>query len=761
MKKTIAVLCALAAAAALFFPAAAAGAETRRALVVGINTYRPKSVKIPPARGWQNLSGCVNDANAMRQILRTRFGFEDRNITRLLDGKATRAAILSALKKAGTDSGKGDTVIFYYAGHGSQVPNSKTKEEDRLDETIVPADSALGAKDIRDKELARLYDAILDRGVNLIIIMDSCHSGSGSRAALSPRNRRPRYIKPDTGDAADAYAPAVDAEKRGALVIAAAQDYQLAGEADDATGAGISHGAFTAALIDAISSAPARQPASELFLRVRGIMQSEGEDQDPVMSGTSERKRKPLFGDGAPGTDDVLVAVTEVSGRTITLEGGRALGLNVNSELAFKKLNEDDPDITIRITAVKGLNTSDAEITSGKPEAVKKGSLFTVTKWSVPAGSLLNVWVPQSLFTSGELKDLASRFYRARGAVAWVDDPKTTDPTHVLYWSGDGWVLSFSDGTVKQMGKSADPGKVMKIVRQKTGASFFLSLPPSRDLAADIAAAIKAGKRAVQVSKSPAVSNYHLIGRYRNGSVEYAWVLPDVSAVRLKVIYSLPLSTDWVADSGSLQGVSGAAAILCDYANRLSCVIGWQKLDNPQGGESFPYRLAMKNIATGEMLYADKLKDSTFKDGAQFIPALVLDGGSGQAAGIQSRYVYVFIIDTKGKSSLLYPTSGKGMGENRFPNEGTSPGEIPLTGGEFTIREPYGADTYILLTSDKSIPNPEMVFEFEGVQRGETRKPKSQLEMLIRNYGTGSRGGGDVATEKNWSIQRITVRSEK
>ena len=52
---------------------------------------------------------------------------------------------------------KDDVVFVYFAGHGSQVRNSKSDEPDLLDESIVPADSRRGAPDIRDKELRRIF----------------------------------------------------------------------------------------------------------------------------------------------------------------------------------------------------------------------------------------------------------------------------------------------------------------------------------------------------------------------------------------------------------------------------------------------------------------------------------------------------------------------------------------------------------------------------------------------------------------------------
>ena len=60
--------------------------RTRRALVIGIDTYAVKP-----------LDGCVADAELMAQLLRDRFAFEPSNIRTLLNGDASRDAVLSEL----------------------------------------------------------------------------------------------------------------------------------------------------------------------------------------------------------------------------------------------------------------------------------------------------------------------------------------------------------------------------------------------------------------------------------------------------------------------------------------------------------------------------------------------------------------------------------------------------------------------------------------------------------------------------------------
>jgi hypothetical protein len=80
----------------------------------------------------------------------------------------------------------GDISVFVFAGHGSRMRNEGSDEADKMDQTLVPADSENGVPDIRDKELARLYRKAAEKRILLTVIADSCHSGGVSRGLGRP-----------------------------------------------------------------------------------------------------------------------------------------------------------------------------------------------------------------------------------------------------------------------------------------------------------------------------------------------------------------------------------------------------------------------------------------------------------------------------------------------------------------------------------------------------------------------------------------------
>ncbi|HWI12684.1 MAG TPA: caspase family protein, partial [Burkholderiales bacterium] len=161
----------------------------RRALCVGINRY-------PTAP----LNGCVADAMLWASTLQS-LGFE--SPVTLFDDRATRNAITQALTNLITSSAPGDTVVFQYAGHGTQLPDvngdEATGDTPGNDEAICPYDFATGAFLI-DDDIGDMFD-LLPSGVNLTCFIDCCHSGTISRFAVGsprvgsrPSDERPRFI---------------------------------------------------------------------------------------------------------------------------------------------------------------------------------------------------------------------------------------------------------------------------------------------------------------------------------------------------------------------------------------------------------------------------------------------------------------------------------------------------------------------------------------------------------------------------------------
>lgn len=167
----------------------------KRALCVGINQFAHL-----PMASW--LNGCVNDANDMAAMLRKR-GFASRSVTVLTDTQATKANIMGALTTLVTTAKEGDTIVFSFSSHGTQVPDTDGDEPDGADEAFACHDMAQKGDQwdtdtvIVDDELRLLFGK-LPKGVVMEAYLDTCHSGTGLKAEDLLSGRRPRFVPPPT-----------------------------------------------------------------------------------------------------------------------------------------------------------------------------------------------------------------------------------------------------------------------------------------------------------------------------------------------------------------------------------------------------------------------------------------------------------------------------------------------------------------------------------------------------------------------------------
>ncbi|CAK7328480.1 unnamed protein product [Dovyalis caffra] len=158
----------------LHFSGSSSGTRSARkkALLIGV-TYKRK----------QKLEGTVNDVKSMREMLITDFGFKQENILVLTEQETeqelipTRKNILKSLEWLVKDCQAGDSLVFYFSGHGLRKIDFDGDERDGFDETICPVDF-LKEGMILDNEINSIIVWPLKKDVTLHAIVDACHSGT-------------------------------------------------------------------------------------------------------------------------------------------------------------------------------------------------------------------------------------------------------------------------------------------------------------------------------------------------------------------------------------------------------------------------------------------------------------------------------------------------------------------------------------------------------------------------------------------------------
>ncbi len=286
----------------------------KRALLVGVNDYP----------GTQNdLYGCVNDITNVYDVLVKYFGFTSTDITLLSDKRATKAAILDGLRGLVSGSAAGDTLVFHYSGHGSQVRDTEGDElADNLDEIICPVDFDWNGGFIKDDDFDALFKE-LKKGVMLEVLLDSCHSGTGTREIILDRGAlqrgapapaldaqslwatsciRPRYLAPPADIALRAdeiFGPELPRRRLGNtsalnhVLWAACRSNQYSADADIGGKPG---GAFTYFFCKHVRDTGGRVTRSDLLKRVRASLKHEGFSQVPQLECPDNRKSAEVFG---------------------------------------------------------------------------------------------------------------------------------------------------------------------------------------------------------------------------------------------------------------------------------------------------------------------------------------------------------------------------------------------------------------------------------------------------------------------------------
>ncbi|XWS68286.1 hypothetical protein CRYUN_Cryun04dG0077800 [Craigia yunnanensis] len=133
---------------------------------------------------WKyKLKGTINDVLNMKNLLVQKYEFREENIVVLTEEQTdirlipTKANIENCLKWLVKDCQSGDSLVFYYSGHGLRQPDFNNDERDGFDESICPVDF-LKEGMILDNDIYVTIVKPLTEGVTLHAIVDACHSGT-------------------------------------------------------------------------------------------------------------------------------------------------------------------------------------------------------------------------------------------------------------------------------------------------------------------------------------------------------------------------------------------------------------------------------------------------------------------------------------------------------------------------------------------------------------------------------------------------------
>ncbi|GMH13549.1 hypothetical protein Nepgr_015390 [Nepenthes gracilis] len=146
----------------------------KRALIIGVSYQNQK----------HKLEGTTVDAYMMKTFLESKYDFPPSNIRILVEDRAdqperipTKENIQKGLKWLVEGCKAGDSLVFFFSGHGLRQVDEADDEIDGYDEALCPVDFCTNGI-ILDNDINDMIVKPLRKGVTLHAIIDASHSGT-------------------------------------------------------------------------------------------------------------------------------------------------------------------------------------------------------------------------------------------------------------------------------------------------------------------------------------------------------------------------------------------------------------------------------------------------------------------------------------------------------------------------------------------------------------------------------------------------------
>jgi hypothetical protein len=367
--------------------------QTRHALIFAIGNY-------PDGSGWPKISS-KNDVALIQNALQSQ-NFQDIKIVQ--DQAATVNGISGALEDLITKSKPGDIDVIHFSSHGEQIEDMMRHKADGLEESIVTIDAKLPdhskpftqayfesllpgyyREDMFGSYIEKLRAKLGKRG-DVIVFLDLCHAGTGTRGSARVRGGKGALVSPgfnrkinSSADLAHSFsnsdnANADESNLASYVVFGAARANELDYETVDAT-TQIGYGSLSYAVSKVLLNLSKEQKQAltyrSLFARIQSVMDENSAPQHPVLAGTGADRL--LFG-GKVITQKPFIEIDRVKGSHVTIKGGSLMGLDSGAKVAIYPAGTSDPKNAKLIDTGTVINSSlfTSEVRFGKPVAIKQ-----------------------------------------------------------------------------------------------------------------------------------------------------------------------------------------------------------------------------------------------------------------------------------------------------------------------------------------------------------------------------------------------------
>jgi hypothetical protein len=448
------------------------------ALLVAINAY---PAPLPP------LDGCLNDADSVEALLRARFDAQSLRLLRIQDSAATRQAVIDSFRAHLGQAQKGDLALFFFAGHGSQVPKgalfTTLEPPSDMNSSIVCYDSRLpNGLDLVDKDMAVLISEVTANGAHLTTVFDSCHSASMDRAlgvrrvsarpdpqpaaayladpvALEAAMRSLPSPPQDTNQITLAVAATYKPGQSGPhILLAACETDQTAQEYIDPQ-TEVNHGAFTYFLTDTLNRTKATLGYRELMHLTRAAMSVDVPLQTPKAESSSGDQMLDDFFLGlvSAGWTDYAIAAFSNTANQWQLDRGTVHAVAAGDRYALYPISAPDADLA---------------------DPGKAFALATVTEVQ-PAAATLQPDPAPALDEGSQYKAVAADASALDHVATWKKRLTITNPATQIPASAIEFTFTVNPGTPQAQSFTCPPTNLVELPYRNVPESLY-STPDGR-----------------------------------------------------------------------------------------------------------------------------------------------------------------------------------------------------------------------------------------------------------------------------------------
>ncbi|GAX40371.1 peptidase C14 caspase catalytic subunit p20 [Tolypothrix sp. NIES-4075] len=334
------------------------------ALLIGIDYYLPG--KLPDGSFYPSLGGCVRDIKRVEDYLKktqkpkqifklTSSNTDATEPPEPQDQLPTYENIVAKFHAITEIAQKDDQVYIHYSGHGGRAKTiyPELKGAGQPDEALVPMDIAkTNQRYLRDVEIATLLKKMVNKGLVVTVVFDSCHSGGTTRGDTAIRGlegepdttSRPtdslvasrqeliqNWLELTGGTARKANAGDWLPKSRDYVLLAACRPSEYAFES--VFNGNESNGALTYWMLDTLNNPSPDLTYKSLYDRVYAKVQSQFQTQTPMLFGEGERQ---VFGRSYANVHyTVNVLKVDTARNRVQLDAGIAQGLGEGARFAI------------------------------------------------------------------------------------------------------------------------------------------------------------------------------------------------------------------------------------------------------------------------------------------------------------------------------------------------------------------------------------------------------------------------------------------